>query len=74
MGTDENERRGGTGTQDVSLPAQRGSDVSIRVGTQNRSRTLPSGGRACDVTSLLGCTGGRVIRIQVVIRVTIQEE
>ena len=33
-----------------------------------------SGGRACDVTSLLGCTGGRVIRIQVVIRVTIQEE
>lgn len=49
MGTDENEHRGGAGTQDVSLPAQRGSDVSIRVGTQNRSLTLPSGGRACDV-------------------------
>lgn len=47
--TDEGERRGGGATQDASLPAQWGSDVSIRVGTQNRSLTLASGGRGCDV-------------------------
>lgn len=74
MSTGEDEHRGGAGTQGVSLPAQQGSDVSIRVGTQNGSLTLPSGGRACDVIFILGCTVGWVIWIQVVIQVIIQEE
>ena len=56
--TDEGERHGGGGTRDALLKAQRGSDVSIRVGTQNRSLTLPSGGRGCDGIFIMGCTGG----------------
>ena len=66
--TDEGERHGGGGTRDALLPAQRGSDVSIRVGT------LPSGGRGCDVIFIMGCTGGWVIWIQVAIQVIVQEE
>lgn len=66
--TDEGEHRGGGGTWDALFPAQRGSDVSIRVGTQNRSLTLPSGGRGCDVIFIMGCTGGWVIRIEVVVQ------